>query len=94
MTTDGPAGTGTGPDRAIAAPAGTVDSRGRRCPLPIIDLARAFSSVAPGDTITLWADDPAAGPDVVAWCRLRGQLLVAVRPLPAGGEEFVIRRLA
>ncbi|EIV96500.1 sulfurtransferase TusA family protein [Frankia sp. QA3] len=94
MTTDGPSGAETGPDRGIVAPAGTLDSRGRRCPLPIIDLARAFGSVVPGDTITLWADDPAAGPDVAAWCRLRGQELVAVRALPAGGEEFVIRRLA
>ncbi|CAJ63765.1 Putative aminotransferase (partial) [Frankia alni ACN14a] len=71
-----------------------MDSRGRRCPLPIIDLARAFASLVPGATIALWADDPAAGPDVAAWCRLRGQELVTVRALPGGGEEFVIRRLA
>ncbi|MCM3922042.1 sulfurtransferase TusA family protein [Frankia sp. AiPs1] len=94
MTTDGPADAGMDPKRDSTAPAERVDSRGRRCPLPIIDLARAFGSVPPGGTITLWADDPAAGPDVAAWCRLRGQELVAARPLPAGGEEFVIRRLA
>ncbi|OFB42044.1 aminotransferase [Frankia sp. CcI156] len=71
----------------------TVDSRGRRCPLPIIDLARAFGGIPVTGTITLWADDPAAGADVVAWCRLRGQELVDVSPLPEGGEAFVIRRL-
>ncbi|MCM3886905.1 sulfurtransferase TusA family protein [Frankia sp. R82] len=69
-----------------------VDARGRRCPLPIIDLARAIVTVTPGATVTLWADDPAAGPDVAAWCRLRAQELVSSRTLPSGGDEFVIRR--
>ncbi|SNQ51215.1 Putative redox protein, regulator of disulfide bond formation (fragment) [Frankia canadensis] len=71
---------------------GVIDARGRRCPLPIIDLARAFGAVPVGATIALWADDPAAGPDVAAWCRLRDQELVSTRTLPDGGEEFVIRR--
>jgi len=72
----------------------TVDSRGRRCPLPIIDLARAFGEVPVGGTITLWADDPAAGPDVAAWCRLRHQELLTTTPLPQGGHAYLIRRRA
>jgi TusA-related sulfurtransferase len=81
-----PAGDGASPT--------VVDSRGRRCPLPIIDLARAFPGLGVGATIALWADDPAAGPDVAAWCRLRSQELVSSRALPGGGEEFLIRRLS
>ncbi|CAO5174056.1 tRNA 2-thiouridine synthesizing protein A [Frankia sp. AiPs1] len=69
-----------------------VDARGRRCPLPIIDLARAIVTVAPGETVTLWANDPAAGPDVAAWCRLRNHELVSTGALPPDGEEFVVRR--
>jgi tRNA 2-thiouridine synthesizing protein A len=50
----------------------TVDSRGRRCPLPIIDLAAAARQAPAGTTILLLADDPAADADVAAWCRMRG----------------------
>ena len=51
----------------------TIDSRGRRCPLPIIDLAAAARDAPPGTLLTLISDDPAAAADVAAWCRLRGQ---------------------
>ncbi|MFI5933276.1 sulfurtransferase TusA family protein [Actinoplanes sp. NPDC051494] len=50
-----------------------VDSRGRRCPLPIIDLAKAMPSVPVGDVVRVLADDPAAANDIPAWCRLKGQ---------------------
>ena len=49
-----------------------IDARGRRCPLPILDLARRIGEVPVGATVTIEADDPAAGPDVRAWCRMRG----------------------
>jgi cysteine desulfurase len=72
-------------DRAI--PDGTVtdeqsaiviDSRGRRCPLPILDLARALPQAAIGQLLTLLADDPAAATDVPAWCRMTGHKFVGV----------------
>jgi cysteine desulfurase len=53
-----------------------VDSRGRRCPLPVLDLARALPQVAIGDQVTVLADDPAAAGDLAAWCRMTGQLLL------------------
>jgi tRNA 2-thiouridine synthesizing protein A len=49
-----------------------VDSRGRRCPLPIIDLAKAMPSVEVGAVIRVLADDPAAANDIPAWCRMKG----------------------
>ncbi len=52
-----------------------VDSRGRACPLPIIDLARAMADTPLGGAVRLLADDPAAGNDVAAWCRMRSQEL-------------------
>jgi tRNA 2-thiouridine synthesizing protein A len=51
----------------------TLDCMGKRCPLPVIELARAMPVVAVGDTVTVLADDPAAGNDIAAWCRMRGQ---------------------
>jgi tRNA 2-thiouridine synthesizing protein A len=65
-----------------------LDCLGQKCPLPIIELARAFPSVAVGDTVTVLADDPAAEPDLKAWCRLRGQSYEA-----RSGHAFTIRRL-
>lgn len=43
------------------------------CPRPVIELARAFPGVPPGGVVEVVADDPAAGPDLQAWCRMRGQ---------------------
>lgn len=63
-----------------------VDSRGRRCPLPVIDLARAAKGLRPGVELVLLADDPAAATDVSAWCRVRGHLLVG-----QDGDRFVVR---
>ncbi|AGL15399.1 sulfurtransferase TusA family protein [Actinoplanes sp. N902-109] len=50
-----------------------VDSRGRRCPLPIIDLAKALPGVAVGEIVRVLADDPAAANDIPAWCRMKSQ---------------------
>jgi TusA-related sulfurtransferase len=70
----------------------TVDSRGRRCPLPIIDLAVAARSAVQGTVITLLADDPAAAADVQAWCRMRGQTYEGSKPV-AGSDTAVSYRV-
>ncbi|MGH3430576.1 MAG: sulfurtransferase TusA family protein [Mycobacteriales bacterium] len=51
----------------------TLDCRGGRCPLPVIELAEAAKAARPGDVIRVLADDPAAAHDIPAWCRMRGQ---------------------
>ena len=66
-----------------------LDCLGQKCPLPIIELARAFPSVPVGDVVTVLADDPAAEPDLKAWCRLRGQAY-----LGREGDAFSVRRLS
>lgn len=62
------------------APVAVLDERGRRCPLPVIALARAVAAAEPGEVVELLADDPAAVHDVPAWCRLRGQELLVAEP--------------
>ena len=69
-----------------------VDARGRRCPLPILDLARHIGDVEVGATVTVEADDPAADPDVRAWCRLRRHEFVGVVPAADGTPGYVVRR--
>ncbi len=65
----------------------SVDARGRRCPLPIIDLAAAARDAPAGTVITLIADDPAADADVPAWCRMRGHHFEGGEPGPQVGDE-------
>jgi tRNA 2-thiouridine synthesizing protein A len=66
-----------------------VDSRGRRCPLPIIDLARKMPSVEVGEVVRVLADDPAAANDIPAWCRMKGQEYLG-SPAP---DTYDVRRL-
>lgn len=49
-----------------------VDARGTRCPLPVIQVARAAKDLPHGATVVLLADDEAARYDVPAWARMRG----------------------
>ena len=51
----------------------TLDCRGMRCPLPVIELAKAWPGVEVVELVEVLADDPAAGPDLQAWCRMKGQ---------------------
>jgi tRNA 2-thiouridine synthesizing protein A len=53
-----------------------VDARGLRCPLPIIRLAAAARLAVPGSVVTVLSTDPAAEPDIAAWCRMRNAELV------------------
>ena len=43
-----------------------------RCPLPIIAIAKAITTISPGDSVILLADDPATLPDLRAWARMTG----------------------
>jgi tRNA 2-thiouridine synthesizing protein A len=67
----------------------SLDCRGMKCPRPIIEVARRISEVNVGSVLQLLADDPAAGPDLAAWCRMRGQTLLASDP-----PRFIVRREA
>ena len=70
-----------------------LDCRGRRCPLPILDLARHIGEIAVGATLTVEADDPAAGPDVRAWCRMQRHEFVGESHAADGTPALTVRRL-
>ena len=72
----------------------TLDCRGMRCPLPVIKLANRIDEVPVGGVLGVTADDPAARPDVAAWCRMRGQEYVGERTAEDGVPTFLVRRLA
>jgi tRNA 2-thiouridine synthesizing protein A len=60
--------------------------------LPILELARHIADVDVGDTVVVEAEDPAARPDVQAWCRMRGHTYVGETPAPDGTPGFTVRR--
>ena len=69
-----------------------VDTLGRRCPVPVIELARRIGDVPVGAVLAIVADDAAARADIPAWCRMRGHAYVGERSV-AGGSAYDVRRL-
>ena len=70
-----------------------LDCRGRRCPLPVLELARHIGDVPVGATVAVEADDPAAGPDIRAWCRMRHHEYVGAATATDGTPAYSVRRL-
>lgn len=70
-----------------------LDCRGRRCPLPVIELGRRVGDVPVGAVLAVVADDVAARYDVPAWCRMRGQEFLAEDAADDGVPRYLVRRL-
>jgi cysteine desulfurase len=68
-----------------------VDALGRRCPIPVIELAKVIDGVPVGGTVRVLADDEAARLDIPAWCEMRGQEYVGEEPADRG-TAYVVRR--
>ncbi|MBT2366485.1 aminotransferase class V-fold PLP-dependent enzyme [Streptomyces sp. ISL-10] len=69
-----------------------VDALGRRCPIPVIELAKVIGDVPVGATVTVLSDDGAARLDIPAWCVMRGQEYVGEQEAERG-VAYVVRRL-
>lgn len=72
-----------------------LDARGQLCPAPVIALARRMAAVKIGEAVEVWADDPAAGHDIPAWCRMTRQTLMkrdALDPEMGPGHRFIVVR--
>ncbi|MFF2116152.1 cysteine desulfurase/sulfurtransferase TusA family protein [Kitasatospora sp. NPDC058184] len=89
---------GAGSERPEASGRVTViDALGKRCPLPVIELAKRIGEVPPGGTVVVLADDEAARLDIPAWCGMRGQEYAGEAPAAEyGGDRgsayLVVRR--
>lgn len=55
-----------------------IDARGRSCPLPIVELARAAKQCRAGEQLEILATDAAFPEDVKAWCRKMNHELLAL----------------
>jgi tRNA 2-thiouridine synthesizing protein A len=69
----------------------TLDTRGLKCPLPVLRARKAMQSLAPGAVLEVLATDPGTVQDFAAFCAATGHELVA--QAERGGEfTFEIRK--
>ncbi|MDI2126094.1 cysteine desulfurase/sulfurtransferase TusA family protein [Yinghuangia seranimata] len=84
------------PDDEAAGPAEppalVVDALGRRCPIPVIELAKRIGEVPHGAVVAVLSDDEAARLDVPAWCDMTGNAYLGETPNEAGGTAYLVRR--
>ncbi len=69
-----------------------IDVRGRACPVPVIELAKAVEAAEVGDLVDIVSDDPASKVDIPVWCRMKHQELMAVDETEQGWS-FTVRRV-
>jgi cysteine desulfurase len=70
----------------------TIDTIGKRCPVPIIELARQLPDIDVGGVVAVLSDDDAARVDIPVWCRMKRQEYVGATPID-GGVAYRVRRL-
>ncbi|MFI6372005.1 cysteine desulfurase/sulfurtransferase TusA family protein [Streptomyces sp. NPDC050546] len=70
-----------------------VDSLGKRCPIPVIELAKVIGDVPVGGLLRVLSDDEAARLDIPAWCEMRGQEYVGEEPADKG-TAYLVRRVS
>lgn len=71
----------------------TVDARGQSCPGPLVSLAKALKTAAPGELLELLATDPGSRSDVPSWASLSGNELVEAAEHPDGSFHYLIRKV-
>ncbi|MFI9718665.1 cysteine desulfurase/sulfurtransferase TusA family protein [Streptomyces sp. NPDC052396] len=68
-----------------------LDTLGKRCPIPVIELAKVIGSVAVGGVVRVLSDDAAARLDIPAWCEMCGQEYLGEEAVE-GGVGYAVRR--
>ncbi|MGW1156815.1 aminotransferase class V-fold PLP-dependent enzyme [Streptomyces sp. NPDC002519] len=81
------------PRTAAHGDALVVDALGKRCPIPVIELAKVIGDIPVGGTVRVLSDDEAARLDIPAWCEMREQQYVGEEPAERG-SAYLVRRLS
>lgn len=53
-----------------------LDCTGLLCPIPVVKASKAIKEIEVGQILEMIATDPGAPPDMEAWCRQTGHLLL------------------
>jgi tRNA 2-thiouridine synthesizing protein A len=77
----------------MAAPL-IVDTKGMKCPLPVLKARKALKSLAPGAIMQVLATDPGAIDDFKHFCKTTGARLIEQREEPGGVLVFVLEKPA
>jgi tRNA 2-thiouridine synthesizing protein A len=65
-----------------------LDTRGLKCPLPVLRARKAMQRVAPGEVLRVLATDPGTVRDFKAYCEATGHELIEQSEQ---GSEFTFR---
>lgn len=69
----------------------TIDTRGRNCPLPVIEATRHAEGLARGAVLEVLSDCTGAYADLQAWARQTGRELLEVVAHEGGGYAYLLR---
>ncbi len=72
----------------------TIDTKGMKCPLPVLKARKAMKTLAPGGTMEVLATDPGAAKDFEHFCEVTGATMLEAREEPGGVFVFVMRKSA
>ncbi|MFG3022753.1 cysteine desulfurase/sulfurtransferase TusA family protein [Streptomyces sp. NPDC048254] len=81
------------PTAAVHEDVLVVDALGKRCPIPVIELAKVIGTVPVGGRVRVLSDDEAARLDIPAWCEMRGQEYVGEEKAERG-TAYLVRRIS
>ncbi|MGW3125839.1 aminotransferase class V-fold PLP-dependent enzyme [Streptomyces sp. NPDC001123] len=81
------------PTATVGAAEVVVDSLGKRCPIPVIELAKVIGTVPVGGRVRVLSDDEAARLDIPAWCEMRGQEYEGEEAAEKG-TAYLVRRVS
>ncbi len=68
-----------------------LDTKGLRCPLPVLKLRKAMRNIPPGGRLVMLATDPGARADVADYCEASGNRLLSADESD-GALRFVIEK--
>jgi tRNA 2-thiouridine synthesizing protein A len=69
-----------------------VDTKGMKCPLPVLKARKALKALAPGALMRVLATDPGAVQDFAHFCKTTGARLVEQHEEPGGVLVFVVAK--
>lgn len=68
-----------------------LDTSGKCCPMPIVELNRVMGRLAAGDELEVLATDPGTRTDIPAWCERTGNALLETTTTE-DGFRYVLRK--
>ena len=73
------------------SPSQLLDTKGLKCPIPVLKARKAMKSIDSGETLRVVATDPSAVEDFAAFCEVGGHTLLESSE-DAGIYTFVIQK--